>query len=163
MFNKDCFLHSVEDCFGIAAPLDQEFFAVKFSTVPEESSLGKLKTVILSSPSLNQKKYGVFDFRGVLFLRNPSEFSFGLDTAISLLIKERVYLVLCNTPRESAFFYLLQMRAAVHGITLMLFSGSQAAFSFIGASLDWNEFDFDLQALAGSQVVANSCENRMAI
>ena len=95
---------------------------------------------------LSNCKNRMIDLRDLKFINHDDVFCDVVNVSFMKLDANMKYVVLCNTPLESAFFYLIKQKALEHNIAFNMFSTVEAALAYLNIPAD--PFDIDTQLMA---------------
>ena len=95
--------------FGLRYYAGYQFWILRFFQPPAEDFYDQYSIVMAGNQSLSNCSCGLIDFRDLSFLNHSEAFHEVVDHSFTQLEVKKKYAVLCNTPIESAFFYLLPL------------------------------------------------------
>ncbi|MGV8829583.1 MAG: hypothetical protein ACWA6U_14860 [Breznakibacter sp.] len=122
--------------FGLRYYVGYQFWILRFFQPPADDFYDQYSIVMAGNQSLSSCSCGLIDFRDLSFLNHSEAFQEVVEHSFTQLEVKNKYAVLCNTPIESAFFYLLQQKAAKHNISFGLFSSMEAALEYLQIPAD---------------------------
>ncbi len=146
--------------FGLRYYAGYQFWILRFFQPPIEDFYDQYLMVMGGNQGLSNCTSGLIDFRDLSFMSHTEAFCEVVDHSFSQLEVKKKYAVLCNTPLESAFFYLLQQKAARHNISFGLFSSMEAALAYLHIPLDPSSIDLHLCELEKKHIGSDSSNMR---
>lgn len=146
--------------FGLRYYAGYQFWILRFFQPPAEDFCDQYSLVMDANQRLANCSNGLIDFRDLSFMNHTEAFCEVVDHSFSQLEVRKKYAVLCNTPLESAFFYLLQQKAARHNIFFGLFSSMEAALAYLNIPIDPYSIDLHLDELEKKHLGSDSSNLR---
>lgn len=134
--------------FGVRYFGDYQFWVLRFAQPPGQGFYDRYMMLFADDVRLMNCAKGLVDLRDISFLGHDDALCDIVDLSLGQLERGKKYAVLCSTPLESAFFYLLQQKATQNNYSLGLFSSMDAALHYLNVPVDPFYLDGQLKGLA---------------
>lgn len=132
------------DYFRLRYYCKEQFWILTFLQRPDDQFHDQFSALLSKHWHLSCCKNGLIDLRDISFVNHDEAFGDIVNFTITKLDAQRKYVVLCNTPLETALFYLVKRKAQEHNMTFNLFSTMDAALAYLNIHADALSIDIDL-------------------